>query len=534
MLVAVAEDARQPWTGQLRLAEAAGVLSLSTDLAMGQPLEHGLRTAILAVRLADALGLSQHEQATVFYTGLLHFAGCTADSEIDAGFFGDELAARPAMMSAFLGSRRELVSTAMRVAHPDLAPLGRLAAMSRSAAGGISEFRKWARVHCDVARLLGARMGLSKPVQDALRHLYERWDGRGLPGELRGDQVPLAVRLMQVAQDADMAWQRDGAAAACKLIAGRAGTGLDPAAAAAFGELGEKAFDQLDPESVWDDMLEAEPGPRPELAEDRVDTCLSAVADFADLKSTYTVGHSRDVAELAGLAGHAAGLPEPEIRLLRRAALVHDIGRVAIPVRIWAKPGPLNRDETERVRLHAYYSERVLDAATGLRPLARLAGAHGERADGSGYHRGSKAADLPLAAWLLAAADCYSAMREARPYRDAIPAERAAEHLTASAMAGRLPAEAVTAILTAAGLPVSGSARPAGLSERECEVLALLATGITTKQVARQLGISPKTCDHHIQHLYAKTGVTTRAGATLYALEHGLIQPQAPAATVER
>ncbi len=523
ILIIVADDSCQGAGGQLRLAEAVGVLALATDLAMAQPLEHGLRTAIVAVRIAQAIGLSEDDQATVFYVGLLHFAGCTADGAIDAGFFGDELAARPQMMAAFLGSRRGLITTAMRVAHQDSSPLTRIAAMGRSAAGGVAEFRKWARSHCDVAQLLGARMGLTSQVQDALRHLYERWDGKGMPGDLRGDQVPLAVRVMHVAQDADMAWQHGGVPMACRVVSSRAMSGLDPEAAAAFLALGDKAFAGLDQPSVWDEMLTAEPGAQPAVAADQLDHCLSAVADFADLKSMWTIGHSRGVASLAARAGAAAGMPAQDVQLLYRAALVHDIGRVAVPVRIWAKPGPLSRDEQEQVRLHCYHTERVLAAAAGLRPLARLAGSHGERYDGSGYHRGSRAADLPLLAWLLAAADCYQAMCEARPYRPAMSADEAADQLRVAADAGTLPPGAVSAVLAAAGQPQPTAVRPVGLSERECEVLVLLARGLATKQVARQLGISPKTCDHHIQSLYAKAGVSTRTGATLFALEHGLI-----------
>jgi DNA-binding CsgD family transcriptional regulator len=177
------------------------------------------------------------------------------------------------------------------------------------------------------------------------------------------------------------------------------------------------------------------------------------------------------------------------------------------------------------VRLHAYHSERVLDIAPGLRPLARLAGSHGERCDGSGYHRGSRAGDLPLMARLLAAADCYQAMREPRPYRPARPPAGAAGELRREAEAGRLAPEAVAAVLAAAGQPRPPARWPGGLSSREREVLGLLARGLATKQAARQLGISAKTCDHHIQRLYRKLGVSTRAGATLYAVEHGLLEP---------
>jgi HD-GYP domain-containing protein (c-di-GMP phosphodiesterase class II) len=508
----------------VRLVEAAGVLSLATDLAMGQPLEHGVRTAVLGVRLAQAMDLAEDTQVSVFYTGLLHFAGCTADSEVDARFFGDELAVRPGMMAAFLGSRLELVGSAVRLAHSQEPPLTRAMAMTRSAMGGIGEFRRWSAAHCEVARLLAARMGLPDEVQVALRHFYERWDGKGLPGVLRGQQVPTPVRLVHVAQDADMAWQRGGSALAGRLIAARAGVGLDPAAAAAFLSMGEQAYAGLDAPSIWDVALRLEPGPQPVIGGQRLDACLSGIADFVDMKSMWTIGHSRRVADLAADAGTAVGLSGPEVAVLRRAGLVHDIGRVAVPYQVWAKPGPLTRDERERVRLHAYHSERVLDVAEGLRPLARLAGSHGERCDGSGYHRGSRKADLPLGTWLLAAADCYQAMCEPRAYRPALPAQEAASELRRDAEAGKLAPDAVNAVLKAAGQDYEPARRPAGLSERECDVLSLLASGLATKQIAGRLGISPKTCDHHIQRLYRKLGVSTRTGATLFALDHGLLR----------
>jgi DNA-binding CsgD family transcriptional regulator len=344
-----------------------------------------------------------------------------------------------------------------------------------------------------------------------------------MPGELRGEQIPQAVRLMQVAQDADLAWQHGGPELVRQVLSERAGSGLDPNAVAALTALGELAFEGLDAPSVWELALLAEPGPQPVVGEDRLDACLSAMADFADLKSMWTVGHSRGVAALAEAAAVQTGLAPADVVLLRRAALVHDIGRVAVPVNVWAKPGPLTRDEREQVRLHAYHSERVLDVSAGLRPLARLAGSHGERCDGTGYHRGSRSGDLTPAAWLLAVADCYQAMREPRSYRPARSEEDAADELCREADAGRLPSDAVKAVLAAAGQPRRPVRRPAGLSDRECEVLALIARGMATKQVARQLGISPKTCDHHIQRLYSKIGMSTRAGATLFALEHGLV-----------
>ncbi len=282
-----------------------------------------------------------------------------------------------------------------------------------------------------------------------------------MPGELHGPQIPLAVRLMQVAQDADVACQYGGIALATETLARRAGSGLDPQAVRIFLSLGDRPYKGLDAASIWADAMAAEPGPQPAVAEARLDACLSAIADFADLKSMWTTGHSRGVADLAERAAVVAGLAAPEVLTLRRAALVHDIGRVTVPVSVWAKPGPLTRGEHEQVRLHAYHSERVLDACPALRPLARLAGSHGERCDGSGYHRGSRAGDLPAPAWLLAAADCYQAMREPRAHRPALSPQAAADELYQDAQAGRLPHEAVQAVLSR-----RGPATPAGAPAR--------------------------------------------------------------------
>ncbi len=229
---------------------------------------------------------------------------------------------------------------------------------------------------------------------------------------------------------------------------------------AAFLAVGHDIYDGIDDPSIWDDAMAAEPGPQPVISAERLDDCLSAVADFSDLKSMWTIGHSRAVAELAEEAAIVAGLPAADVLLLRRAALVHDIGRVAVPAGVWAKPGPLNRAEREQVRLHAYHSERVLDAAPGLRLLARLAGSHGERCDGSGYHRGSKSGELPPTAWLLAAADCYQAMREPRAYRPALSPEAAADELSQDAQSGMLTADAANAVLVAAGQPAPPGQAP--------------------------------------------------------------------------
>jgi HD-GYP domain-containing protein (c-di-GMP phosphodiesterase class II) len=278
----------------------------------------------------------------------------------------------------------------------------------------------------------------------------------------------------------------------------------------------------LDDASVWEETLACEPGPWLALEGEAIDRALGAMGDFADLASPYLVGHSAGVAELAAAAAQQCHLDAASLVRIRRGALVHDLGRVAVPVRIWQKAAPLTPDDWERIRLHAYYCERVLTRSAFLAALAPVASFHHERLDGSGYHRGAASAELTSPARLLAVADAYHAMTEPRPHRAALAPGQAAETLGREAGAGRLDPDAVTAVLEVAGQPVPQIERPAGLTEREAQVVALLARGLQTKQVARRLGISVKTADHHVQNAYAKIGVSTRAAAALFAMQHGL------------
>jgi HD-GYP domain-containing protein (c-di-GMP phosphodiesterase class II) len=220
------------------------------------------------------------------------------------------------------------------------------------------------------------------------------------------------------------------------------------------------------------------------------------------------------------------GLPAVSVTLIRRAALAHDLGRVGVSNAIWEKPGALGFGDWERVRLHPHFSERALAQSPTLAPIGVLAGAHHERLDGSGYHRGTRGPALDVAARILAAADCYGAMREARPYRAALDDAAAEAELTREADDGRLDPEAVHAVLMAAGHrgPRRPRALPAGLTERELEVLHLLVLGGSNQAIADGLGISAKTVGHHIQHVYEKAGVRSRAAATLWAFEHDLVR----------
>src|SRR5258706_594331 len=275
----------------------------------------------------------------------------------------------------------------------------------------------------------------------------------------------------------------------------------------------------------WEAVLELEPGSHETLTPEQFDQACRTLADFVDIKSTYTLTHSSGVADLAVESARRAGLPESDITMIRRAALLKEIGRTGITSNIWEKTGSLTEREWERVRLHTYYTERILSHTPALASVGALASLHHERLDGSGYHRGLPSASQSLAARILSAADVYHSLTEARPYRSAFQPEAAAQELQKLVRAAQLDGDAVSNVLATAGHRVNIAHREivAGLSERELEVLRLLSHGQTMKQIAMKLVISEKTVDSHIQHIYNKISVSTRAGATMFAMEHQLL-----------
>jgi HD-GYP domain-containing protein (c-di-GMP phosphodiesterase class II) len=337
--------------------------------------------------------------------------------------------------------------------------------------------------------------------------------------------VAPAVLLVSLAQDA-VVWARIGGPdAAVATVRKRSGGAYHPQMAERFCAEARSILAGLDQEPTWESVLALEPSGCECLSEEAFDRSCEALADFADMKSPYMLGHSPGVAALATGAGRRCGLVEADVTALRRAGLLHDIGRVGISAGIWGKEGTLSEREWEQVRLHAYYTDRVLARPKPLGRLGALASQHHERMDGSGYHRALAGQALSPAARILGAADAYQAMTEPRPHRQALSAEAAAEELRSEVRAGRLDSDAVNAVLAEAGhrVPRARRERPAGLSEREVEVLRLLARGLSNRVMAAQLFVSPDTVKHHIQHIYNKTGVSTRAGATLFAMEHGLL-----------
>jgi HD-GYP domain-containing protein (c-di-GMP phosphodiesterase class II) len=370
------------------------------------------------------------------------------------------------------------------------------------------------RAACEVADVLARRLGVDAAVRNALRTNFERWNGRGVPSGVKGTAIPRPMRIAQVAQELEVLARLRGIDDAVAEIARRRGKAYDPQLADMVVAQGAAWWSELEQADPWDCALAAAP-PEAALSEGEIHECLLVLADFADLKSPWTNGHSRAVAELAVAAGGTG---------LRGPALLHDLGRVAVPNSVWDKAGALTRDERDMAESHSLVTDQLLRRVAFTALLASTAGAAHERVDASGYHRRVGGSQLDMGQRLLAAADCYQAMVSSRPHRPALAATAAAAELRAMAGRGTLDAEAVEQVLAAAGhRRASRPALPAGLTPREAEVLRLVALGCTVRQIAADLRISPKTVDHHVQHVYGKIGVSTRGAAALFAIENGIL-----------
>jgi HD-GYP domain-containing protein (c-di-GMP phosphodiesterase class II) len=512
-----------PDRSHVRLAELVAALSLGIDLGFGQPMEHVLRQCLIGLRLAEGLGLDEEERAVVYYTALLTNVGCHSDAHEQAKWFGDDIALKAGKYDHDLRSIRSALA-GLRMLGAGRSPLQRFQIALEFALSGHREVDAMIEQHADMARRLGEELGLPPKVIAALAASYEQWDGRGWPGELRGDDVPVAARLAQAAEFVEVANRVGGVEAARELARERRGGQFDPAVSDLIEAEAEVILSGLDTVGTWDAVIAAEPALAIVVSGERFDAALLAVANFVDLKSPYFLGHARAVAELAGAAGERLGLAGAELRALRRAGLVHDLGRLGISNAVLDKRGPLAGGDWERIRIQPYLTERMLRQSEALAPLAAIAVQHRERCDGSGYPRGLSGTGISRAAHVLGAADAYQAMREPRPHRAPLSAEAAAAGLRDEVKAGRLDADAVQAVLGAAGHRVSRRhGGPAGLTQREVEVLRLLARGLSNKEIADRLVISPKTVANHVEHIYAKIDASTRAAAGFFAMRHGLL-----------
>jgi HD-GYP domain-containing protein (c-di-GMP phosphodiesterase class II) len=514
----------------LGLAELVALLSLGTDLGLGQPMEHMVRACLIALRLAEHLRLDESQRTVLYYSGLLAWVGCHTDAYEQAKWLGDELAVkRDAHYHYDFG--RAMPATAFMLKHMGGAsrPLLERARVTLGfLGGGRRALEALALNHYLAADELAQKLGLGRDVREALRQSYERWDGKGAYG-LKGAEIVIASRLINLADVVEVFRRTGGVNAAVAVARERSGTQFDPELVEVFCHRAPALFSDLDDATSWDLVIDAEPSLGQPLPAGKLDEVLEAIGEFAELKSPWRMGHASAVAVLASEAARAMGLPAEDVTALRRSALVQDLGHLGVSNAIWDKRGPLSPAEVERVRLHPYLTERMLSFAPALAPLGTLAALHHERLDGSGYPRGLSGGAISPAGRVLAAADVYQALTESRPHRPARTPEAVASELRGEVAARRLDGDAADAVLRAAGHRVRLRKEwPSGLTSREVEVLRLVARGQSNKEIGQSLLISSKTTGTHVEHIYSKIGASNRAQASLFAMKHGLMTEWGP------
>src|ERR1700759_661179 len=510
----------------VRTAEVIGAMSIATDLGTGQPLEHALRTAILAVRLGELAELSPAELADAYYISLLHSFGCTSDATEQTELFGDDIEPRAKFALVDGGNPEEVGAFLKDVVGQGRPPEVRARMVAHALENALEIARSTFALHCEVAQRFAGWLGFGPGVISNLAYAFERWDGNGFPGAAAGEAIGRPARGLHVARDISVFLSAGGPDRAGDVIERRAGGAYDPHLAVLATDHFAELLDGLDDALIWEQAIAAEPPPLRRMSGEEIDAAFHVVGTFTDLKSYWLRGHAEGTSQLAEAAAWRLGVPEDEVVTVRRAGLALALGRVAVSNAIWEKRGPFGLTDWERVQLHPYFTERSFAHAPALAPIGELASAHHERLDGKGYHRKTLAPGLGRAARILAAADSYQAMRERRPHRPGLDAGAAESELLGDARSGRLCPEAVDAVLAAAGHRVAKRPRelPAGLTEREHEVRLALAAGKTNKAIADELGISVKTTGNHIQHIFEKTGVRTRSAATVWAFERHLVK----------
>jgi HD-GYP domain-containing protein (c-di-GMP phosphodiesterase class II) len=507
----------------VRLADLLAGLSRLADLGFGLQTGAALRSCALATRLARSLDLPGPQVQAAFYTALLHHVGCAGYAHETAQLFGDDLQANQAAGRTDAGSPRDVLATFLPALTRGKPPLERIRIAAVAAVRGGGWGDRFTATACELGRDSARRLDLPAEVQDGLFHVYDMWRGRRRPEELEGEDIPVAARIARLTGIAVLFEELGGTRLAAEAVRRRSGGMLDPGLVSRFAPVADAWFGELAVGDVRAMVLDLEPEPLVEVPDLRPVAAL--FGDLADLKSPGFLGHARGVAALATPAAEKLGLPRTVVADVELAALLHDVGRVAVSDAVWEKSGRLTEAEWEQVRLHAYHSERILAASAELGRLAPLVGRHHERLDGSGYHRGSRAADLSLASRVLAAADTYQALTQERPHRPALERHDAERMVLDEAAGGRLDEQAVHAVLAAAGHQTR-TVRPQRrmqLSARELEVLDLVARGCSNVEIANRLVVSRRTAEHHVQHIYTKIGVSSRAAAALFAVEHGLL-----------
>jgi HD-GYP domain-containing protein (c-di-GMP phosphodiesterase class II) len=484
----------------VRAYDAVKALAFVGDLSMGQPTDHSLRTAWLAACLAREAGEGDAGVAgvaTAVETALLRWSGCTANAGEFADALGDDVGGRAAMLAQRQDWAKPLEAQGVKTA---ISPL--------------------AQIHCEVAGEVARILRLAPGTEAASRHIFEAWDGTGMPDGLAGNAVPRAVFVVTLSGDLEIFSRVYGLPRALAWIASQAGKRYPADLAALVADHAAHWLDTLaglEPHALDEAIL------TPQMGET---SSTELIADVIDLKLPWMTGYSRAVARAAAACHARLGGDLVGEENLYAAGLIHGIGRAAVPNAIWNLPGRLSAAAWEKVRLVPYWTSRAGKQTGTLAHAAELGSYAYERLDGSGYFRGLSGPALSRDARVLSAAAAFVALGEKRPWRDALSADEVAQQLHAEAKEGRFDADVVAALVNAppapprAARPVLQSVR---LSARELDVLRSISRGASNKEAARALELSPSTVRTHVESVFRKLECSTRAAATLKASSLGLL-----------
>lgn len=425
-----------PQDADIRLSEVISALSYALDLTEGQPPGHSVRTCLIGMRIGREIGLDAADRSSLFYALLLKDAGCSSNAAATCALFGaDDHVVKRSWKTTDWASRWQSFTHVVR----NVRPGGSLRTKARQVAGfagagpvGTELVRTRCERGADIARMLE----MTDDTVAAIRALDEHWDGRGVPLGLAGEQIPLLARIACLAQTVEIFHAAHGLQAALGVARERSGRWFDPALVRALGATrADGAFwAGLAGGDASARAAALEPADRVLTADDdRLDRIAEAFARVIDAKSPYTFRHSEGVALYADAVGRVLGFGPEALRDLRRAALLHDVGKLGVSNRILDKPGKLTEEEFAAVRRHPEHTYQILARVARFRALAETAASHHERMDGRGYHRGIAAGTLPVAARILAVADVCDALTAERPYRAALPRERVLQIMRADA-----------------------------------------------------------------------------------------------------
>jgi HD-GYP domain-containing protein (c-di-GMP phosphodiesterase class II) len=409
----------------VRVSEVLGALSFALDLTEGQPMGHSLRTCLIGMELAERLDLPLQDARDLYYAILLKDVGCSSNSaRVFELFGGDERCAQHALRLVDWGNYFKAVRFSFAYAAPGASWFQRARRIAGLARKGSRVATELVETRAERGAEIVRRLGFGPQVADAVRGLDEHWDGSGHPRGLAGTEIPMLARIISLAQVLEVFAMVDGPRAALKVAHDRGKHWFDPVLVTGCQGLETTLAEccALEEDGLRQTVREREPGGAALLAgRGTLDRIAYGFAEIVDAKSPFTASHSLRVTELSLRIAARLGQGAAELGELKRAALLHDIGKLSVPNSILDKPGPLSVDEWETVRLHPYYTQRILEHIRGLERLAFVAASHHERLDGRGYFRGLRGKQIMTGSRILAVADIFDALSAERPYRPALP-----------------------------------------------------------------------------------------------------------------